>query len=395
MRIFRNILTITSIFLVFFGLQYVIGWHARVLLSSVMTPIPAVVYWVCYWFIALSYLIARLLERWVPGSFARGLKWIGSYWFAILLYSIIILPLADIAAWLLRDVFEMSARHSVLASGITAAAAYLAILIRGSWNAWNPIIRPYQLDVSKQAGSLEQLRIAVASDIHLGTLVGRRHLSQLVKMVNELKPDLVLLPGDVIDDAVEPFKRNDYGSIINGFQAKFGTYAILGNHEYIGGKVDEFIKLMADAGIPVLVDQSVKIADSFYVVGRKDKSADRLRGSEGAVGRLSVEHLLADLNHSLPIILMDHQPSALQEAADCGVDLSLSGHTHRGQMAPSNIITSRIFELDWGYMRKGLMHVIVSSGYGTWGPPIRIGSRSEIIDITVHFNKINAGILNQ
>ncbi|BBH19078.1 phosphoesterase [Paenibacillus baekrokdamisoli] len=386
MRVVRNILTAAAIFFIFFGLQYLIGWHARVFLSSLMADIPTVIYWVCFWFIALSYIVSRLLEMWIPGPFARGLKWIGSYWFAILLYSVMILPIADLTAWLLRDVFEVSAHHSVLAAGFAAVVIYLAILVRGSWNAWNPIIRPYHLDVSKQAGNLEQLRIAVASDIHLGTLVGRRHLRQLVDRVNELKPDIVLLPGDVIDDAIEPFKRNDYGSIISGFQSKFGTYAVLGNHEYIGGKIEEFVMLMADAGIPVLLDQSVKVADSFYVVGRKDKSADRFRGSKGE-GRLSTEQLVADLDHSLPLILMDHQPSALNEAADSGIDISLSGHTHRGQMAPSHFITRRIFELDWGYMRKGMMHVIVSSGYGTWGPPIRIGSRSEIIDITVHFDK--------
>ncbi|MNT99041.1 putative metallophosphoesterase [compost metagenome] len=82
---------------------------------------------------------------------------------------------------------------------------------------------------------------------------------------------------------------------------------------------------------------------------------------------------------------MDHQPSALQEAADNGIDLSLHGHTHRGQMAPNHWITRRIFELDWGYLRKGNLHAFVSSGYGSWGPPIRIGSRSEILDITIRF----------
>ena len=95
--------------------------------------------------------------------------------------------------------------------------------------------------------------------------------------------------------------------------------------------------------------------------------------------------LTAGLDPDLPVILMDHQPSALREIAEAGVDLSLSGHTHRGQMAPNHWITRRIFELDWGYKRIGGLHAFVSSGFGTWGPPIRIGSRNEILSITVRF----------
>ncbi|WP_407313306.1 hypothetical protein [Desulfosporosinus sp. SB140] len=92
------------------------------------------------------------------------------------------------------------------------------------------------------------------------------------------------------------------------------------------------------------------------------------------------------VDHSLPIILMDHQPSHLEEPVGQGVDLQLSGHTHAGQLFPIRLITSRIFEDDWGYLRKGNFQLIVSSGYGTWGPPIRVGNTPEIVDITMTFN---------
>ncbi|MOA56893.1 putative metallophosphoesterase [compost metagenome] len=83
--------------------------------------------------------------------------------------------------------------------------------------------------------------------------------------------------------------------------------------------------------------------------------------------------------------MLDHQPSDLASAAEQGIDISVSGHTHRGQMMPNHLITKRLFELDWGYLRKGGLHAIVSSGFGTWGPPIRIGSRSEVVQIEVEF----------
>lgn len=102
-------------------------------------------------------------------------------------------------------------------------------------------------------------------------------------------------------------------------------------------------------------------------------------------GRMSVEELLSRTDRAKPIIMMDHQPYQFGIAAQAGVDLLLCGHTHRGQFAPNHLITKRLFELDWGYMRKDDLHVVVSSGYGFWGPPIRLASRSEIVLIELTF----------
>ncbi|MFC0328929.1 metallophosphoesterase [Paenibacillus sepulcri] len=377
--------TIAAVLGIFVGLQWYIGWNGSVFLSALTDSYSGALYWTCFWIIALSYIISRLLERVIPGPLPRGLKWIGSYWFAVFEYSVILLPLADLAVWAQRSA-SVSRDTAVLSAGAVYFVILIAILARGSWNAWNPVVRQYSVVVNKQAGDLKQLRIAAASDLHLGTIVGTRYLKVLVERINQLKPDIVLLPGDVIDDDVEPFRRLDLGSVMKGFKSCYGTYAVLGNHEYIGGKKEEFIALMDKAGIPVLTDQTLKIADSFYLVGRKDKAAQSVR--TGRSGRLPIKELIAELDHSLPLILLDHQPSSIGEAADSGIDVSLHGHTHRGQMAPNHLLTRRIFELDWGYLHKGRLHAIVSSGYGTWGPPIRIGSRSEILDITISFEPL-------
>ncbi|MBW7476141.1 metallophosphoesterase [Paenibacillus oenotherae] len=379
MRAVRMIASTVFFVVLILGLQYYVGWHLKLFLQTWFDGVPGVMYWICFWIIAMSYLVSRLLERAVKGRIARGLKWVGSYWFAILQYSVLLLPIADLAAWVLH-LSAVPMETIILATGSTVILILLAILTRGSWNAWKPITRQYTIEVPKTAGAVKELRIAVASDLHLGTIVGRSYLRLLVNRVNAIEPDLVLLPGDVIDDDIEPFKRLQYGSLLSGLKSRYGTYAVLGNHEYFGGHIEEFVALMKQAGIAVLLDESVAIADSFYIIGRKDKTAQRLPG-----GRLPIGELTAGLDHSMPLILMDHQPSALQEAADNGIDLSLHGHTHRGQMAPNHWITRRIFELDWGYLRKGNLHAFVSSGYGSWGPPIRIGSRSEILDITIRF----------
>ncbi len=90
---------------------------------------------------------------------------------------------------------------------------------------------------------------------------------------------------------------------------------------------------------------------------------------------------------SNPVLLLDHQPQNLDEAEKLGIDLQLSGHTHKGQFFPNNLITNRIFENDWGYLHKESLQVIVSSGFGTWGPPIRIGNKPEIVEILIRFSK--------
>jgi predicted MPP superfamily phosphohydrolase len=101
--------------------------------------------------------------------------------------------------------------------------------------------------------------------------------------------------------------------------------------------------------------------------------------------RLEISSLIKEIDNNLPIILLDHQPINLEEGQRNGIDLQLSGHTHNGQFFPNNLIAKHIFENSWGYLRKGEYQIVVSSGFGTWGPPIRIGSNSEITDLTISF----------
>ena len=255
------------------------------------------------------------------------------------------------------------------------------IVLRGSWNAWSPIVRTYSITIAKSAGPRKSLRIGMASDIHLGTIVGKRHLGRLANAMERMMPDLILLPGDIIDDDIAPYIDDHMSEVMKRLKAPLGVYAVLGNHEYIGGHIARFIAEMNAVGIRVLQDESVKIDDGFYIIGRKDLSAKRA----DPAGRQSVKELVAALDASLPLIMMDHQPSDLEQASLQGIDLSLSGHTHRGQMMPNHFFTRRLFELDWGFLQKGQLHAIVSSGFGTWGPPLRIGSRAEIIQLNVEF----------
>ena len=152
----------------------------------------------------------------------------------------------------------------------------------------------------------------------------------------------------------------------------------MGNHEYYGGAIPEFLQEMERIGVKMLLDQSVNIDETLILVGRKDKTDKK---------RTSMKDLLSEIDPTYPIIVMDHQPTELKQAELHGADLIVSGHTHKGQMAPNHFITRKVFELDWGYLNSGQFHAIVSSGFGFWGPPLRIGSRSEIVQINIDFSE--------
>ncbi|MFK3939962.1 metallophosphoesterase [Alkalihalobacillus sp. NPDC078783] len=366
--------------LMYVGINTYIGWHGITWFQSLglENQLGQVGYWVLFFIVALSYILSLVIK----GPIGRFLKVIGSFYFAILQYTILLFPILDLALWLASLLGWAPSLHIPLI-GTVVASALLLLLLWGSRNNWSTVIRPYSLNIGKHSGTQSKLRILVASDVHLGHIKGNRFLKKLIKISSDVKPDIIFIPGDLLDGEIEPFKRNQMNETLRSLKAPLGVYAVLGNHEYYGGAVDEFVQLVKDAGIHLLQDEAVEINDSFYVVGRKDKTAEGNRYG----GRKSVEELLVPLDPAKPILLLDHQPYELGIAEKAGADMMLSGHTHRGQMAPNHLITSRLFELDYGYKQKGKMHALVSSGFGSWGPPIRIGSRSEVLQIDVTFEK--------
>lgn len=372
----KFIAVLTGFLAIYVALSAYIGWNGWLLLSGLTSWDNRALYWIVIALLALGYIVGRLGQSTPLQWAAEPLKLIGSYWLAIFEYGIILLPIADIAGVLLKW-GGASSEVYMLTVGGAAALLLLVMLLAGSRNAWSPVIRTYKVRIPKPAGGRTKLTIAMASDLHLGTVIGNSHLKRLIRKVNEIKPDIILLPGDILDDDLAPFLRKGMPAVLGQLKAPLGVYAVTGNHEYIGGKVPEFRSALDAIGIRLLMDEAAVIDDSFIVIGRKDKAAGE---------RKSISELVEPLDLSLPLIMLDHQPSDLAAAEANGIDLSLSGHTHRGQMAPNHWITRRIFELDWGYKRIGSLHAIVSSGFGFWGPPIRIGSRSEVLSIEVEFS---------
>jgi predicted MPP superfamily phosphohydrolase len=256
-----------------------------------------------------------------------------------------------------------------------------SLLIAGGFiNAIIPVIKEYNITINKTAGEIKTLRIAAVSDIHLGSIIRKRSIKKLSGMLNEIKPDLVLLLGDIVDGEIGPVLRDDLLQHFTCPKCYDGLYAITGNHEYIGGAA-RTIPYIESKGIRVLKDEIVTLKGGIQLIGRTDRDSRRFYGKE----RSSLEDLMKQVDTTKPVILLDHQPFNLDESSKRGVDLQLSGHTHNGQMWPLNYVTARIYELSYGYLKKGSTHFIVSSGYGLWGPRVRSGSRSEVLVVNIKF----------
>lgn len=336
--------------------------------------------------LASAYIIGRVLERIWLSPVSEVFTWIGSFWLAAILYLFIIAILIDLVrlahlvipypGFITKD---YAAAKLLLLAGIIGVV--VIIVIAGHINALSPRIKHLDLTVHKNAGTLQKLNIVMISDIHMGTIIGPRRLSAIVNKVNALSPDLILIVGDAVDEDLAPVIRHNLGANLENLKAPLGVYSITGNHEYIGG-AEAAVAYLLKHGIKVLRDSIVLVNESFYLAGREDRDKERFSGKK----RMTVEALLKDLDHNRPIILLDHQPFNLGDAEKAGVDLQLSGHTHHGQLWPANYIANAIYEVSWGYLLKGNTHFYVSSGIGSWGPPVRTGNRPEIVDIHLTFD---------
>lgn len=343
------------------------------------------IYWPVFWLLALGFPAGRFGREVLPDKVSLLLTLAGSYWMGLVIYLIMALAVVELAILLNRLPGFPSpglSRHprAPMAAGLAVLLAAGGVFLYGWWNARNPQITRYSIDIPKQAGQLKDLRVVAVSDLHLGIIVHNGRLLKLVEMINGLGPDLVVLPGDLVDESPGPLVEQDMISTFRQIAPKYGVYAVTGNHDYMSRKSEEIVRLLEGAGIKVLRDQRVSIDGSFYLVGRDDSSRRRTGGI-----RAETADLVNGPGPPLPVILLDHQPTRRGQAPEEGVDLKLSGHTHHGQLFPFNLITRRMYETDWGYLRQGSWQAVVSSGFGTWGPPIRVGSRPEVVLLEIHF----------
>jgi uncharacterized protein len=368
---------------IYLAINYYVGLHFFQSVQSLIEPYSSF-YWAAYALLAVSLIAAKLGRRLFPGRINDLVAITGDYWLAATYYSFLLWVVADILHFLVDLIYPAKTTgYPSFYWGFGILSMVVILLIYGTWNARHPRVTHYDITIKKTAYGLPKLHAVMVSDIHIGLVIDNDRLDEMVNSINGLDPDIVFLAGDTIDEDVKLFFTQKMPEVIGKLKSKFGVYAVLGNHEYIGGNSELATDYLRQAGVIVLIDEYIKVNNQFYVVGRDERMAGYMTGKQ----RLDLSRVMDGIDHSLPIILLDHQPHNLEEGQRNEVDLQLSGHTHNGQFFPNNLFAKHIFEHRWGYLRRGEYQVIVSAGYGTWGPPIRIGNYSEIIDLNISFAK--------
>jgi hypothetical protein len=336
-------------------------------------------------FLVAAFPLGRIFERLSSGWISDALDRFGSFYLVVMLYSFLAILIIDILR-LLNKFFHFLPRALNNEPQRAAQTVFFIIIglialtvSLGALNAARPRLRTLELSIEKAAGPRRELKIVMASDFHLGSINRNPWLKRVVGMINKLDPDLIVLPGDVVDMYVPRSEGEKMITTLQELKAPLGVYSVTGNHEYYGG-LEKNLHYLAKAHIRVLQDESIEINDEFYLLGRKDRTAEGFGQT-----RKSVKELVSAVDNRLPLILLDHQPFRLDEAREAGIDLQLSGHTHAGQLFPLNWINKMVWEVNWGYVRKERSQYYVSCGVGTWGPPVRTGSRPEVILIKLKF----------
>lgn len=352
-------------------------------------PAAKLVFMAAFIAMALAYPLGRVLMSLGRNSLSSPFIMAGSFHMVVMLYGFIGAVLIDLVR-LLNAFFHFlprsfSSRPSPAGLVLFLAVAGITVLsiAAGAYNAVRPRTVELSLSIPKKAGTIDHLTIVLASDLHLGTLVGKSRLEKIVDRINALAPDIVLMPGDLVDETVTAEIEAEFSAVMRRIRAPLGVFAVPGNHEFYSG-LERNLACIRACGIKVLEDEAVGVAGAFVLVGRRDPSS--LAPLEP---RLPIRDILdkQGFDDRLSVILLDHQPAHLEEANRAGVDLQLSGHTHAGQLFPLDLINRMVWELNWGYLRKGDTQYYVTSGVGTWGPPVRTGSRPEIVRIQLTFGE--------
>jgi predicted MPP superfamily phosphohydrolase len=306
----------------------------------------------------------------------------GSSWTIFILYMSGFLAAYDVLNYLSRRInrlqrLKLSSLQNKRIYYIISVLAVATFMCYGSYRFWHPVVNEVNLSINKTS-PVKELKIVMVADIHAGYMVNRDIVEMYIDRIMEQKPDLILLVGDIIDYDIRPLDEQRMDTLFRRLKAPYGVYASTGNHEYRLDGEAKINWLNKKAGLTMLRDSVVKVADAFYIVGREDDKAP---------ARKELKELMRQVDKSYPVIVINHEPKKLQEESDEQVDMAFYGHTHGGQIFPYNLVINLLYEVGHGYKKKDNTHVYVTSGMGLSGPQYRIGTVSEIVVIKARFSR--------
>lgn len=355
---------------------------------------------------------SRFFSRLLPADTGLVLSQFGWFWFGVVIYLLLaVLSLGSMrsfTALVVRVKARLLGAQAVAAQPAVAEAAaaepapvsvseerrlFLAratagvalaatggVASYGMWRAFHPpSVTEVAVRLRGLPKALEGFTVLQLSDVHVGPLIQRRFMEAVVAQCNGLRPDLVTITGDLVDGSVS--ELGHAVSALQGLRSRHGTYFVTGNHEYYSGD-GPWTEALQGMGVEVLRNRRVSIGEpgaSFDLVGVDDWAAHRSGYEQG----YDLKAALAGREPDRAVVLLAHQPAGWREAAQAGVGLQLSGHTHGGQFFPFNLAISAIWEHDAGHFEENGNHIYVSRGTGFWGPPLRVAAPPEIVKVVL------------
>jgi hypothetical protein len=336
-------------------------------------------YALIYILLALVYPAGNLLSERVFGGVSAVLDSAANFILPFWLYLFLFTLLFDILL-LINRIFKVLPAETLNTTrfkftGLSAILILaLGVVITGIINFNTIRTSEYKIEVPARSSTLKHLKIAFVADFHLQKGTDVHFVERFARKIELIKPDLMIFGGDNVEGDREDENLQPYEEILASIKARFGVYAVLGNHEHYAGKnVGNFFNR---SGMTVLSDSIVFPGNLFNLAGRNDSHIRT---------RKTIGELLEPVNDSLPLILIDHRPTETEEVSKTRVDVQLSGHTHNGQLFPVNLITRKVYILSWGYKKIRNTHFFVTSGIRLWGPPVRTTAKSEIMVIDITF----------
>ena len=384
-------MNIKMILMLLVTLGILIGFHILLYFSfvrffSITSDLVKNILLIALGVLSVSFIFSALFVRFSNFILVRTFYFISAFWLGALFYVI----MATVVIFILILVFKSFGINAKLGVSIMVYGITFVYLLFSVWNAMNPIVKDVEVKIKNLGEYWQGKTIVQLSDVHLGKINGPGFAKRMVRDVNNLNPDLILITGDLFDGmGVAP---NSFRDILNTLKATYGVYYVSGNHEYYLGK-DQILDYLKEQSTINVIDNKIVEIKGLQIVGIGYPGY----GKNG--DRSDIINNIGNYDRELPSILLYHEPTSINQDAqdqsqsylkpktdfsyqkEKGIDLQISGHTHAGQFFPFNIITKKLFNgYHYGKFSEGDFTLYVTSGTGTWGPPIRNVVKSEIVN---------------
>jgi len=347
-----------------------------------LAPVTSVLLIVFLTLMVVAPIFIRILERNGQDLFARGLAYIGFVWMGLIFvfFSVsIFFDVYRVLHFLARHLTEPPLANLTLSLRnfcVLSIVLSFAVVIYGYFEALNIRTEHLTVKTDKLPERIERIRITQISDVHLGLIVGKWRLNRILQKVGESHPDILVSTGDLVDGQMDSPEM--LAGMLRSIPVKYGKFAVTGNHELYAG-LERALAFTEKAGFTILRGEGKTVEGVINIAGVDDP----VRGPYRPEQTVSEKMLLENLPGKKFTLFLKHQPVVNKGSAGL-FDLQLSGHTHKGQIFPFNLMTKLFYRMHTGLtVLDSGARLYTSRGTGTWGPPIRFLSPPEVTVIDI------------